>query len=345
LIVWRKSPALRLRRFDVPEPPFYCRTVVSPYGQEPAMGITLDYLSGSATIPSRTELQVCDRTVELLQKEPRLDEPLLIDATGFGEYVFGQGESAARELIHHRLSTLLVISSAGRFPDCSGLEQLTLGLALWPFDEESWRSLFEQAQRGAAPWGVVLPIVPFVSTELEPLSRMVDDAAAAGARFITTLVIQPEPPAKRHLAALATAGDESEEAYASAFEMPTETLTLATARHVAALTRDRGIASQLPLLSEARSNWNAATILSRLANRMLEMERDQELAADIHRSASIVARLSKPVELVAEVASLAIIEGLDEISATVLEQWLRGEEAEFVSEIETAWRLRRDVLR
>jgi hypothetical protein len=345
LIVWRKSPVLRLRRFDVPAPPFFCRTVVSPYSAEPAGGMTLDYLAASATIPARSELQACDRTVEQLAKEQRLEEPLVVDATGFGEYVFGQGELAARELVDQRLATLLVLSSAGRVPDCSGLDQLTLGLALWPFERENWRSLFDQAQRCGAPWGIILPIVPFVSTELEPLSRLVDDAAAAGARFITTLTIQPEPPARRHLAALATADDESDEAYASVFEMPTETLTLATARHVAALADDRGIDSQLPLLSDARSNWNAATLLSRLSTRMLEMERDQELAADIHRSASIIARLPKPVELVAEVASLTIIEGLDEISVMVLEQWLRGEQAEFVTEIETAWRLRRDVLR
>jgi hypothetical protein len=94
---------------------------------------------------------------------------------------------------------------------------------------------------------------------------------------------------------------------------------------------------------EERTNWNAAVLLTLTATRMLAMASDIELAGTIARSARLVASLEKPLERIAEAASLGIVEGLDEASADILSDWLAGARSPFVERVNREWRLRRDA--
>jgi len=64
--------------------------------------------------------------------------------------------------------------------------------------------------------------------------------------------------------------------------------------------------------------------------------------AEKAREGRIVARLKKPLERIAEAASLSIIEGLDEVAARSLEAWVRGGEPAELDAIDAEWRLRRE---
>jgi hypothetical protein len=99
----------------------------------------------------------------------------------------------------------------------------------------------------------------------------------------------------------------------------------------------------VPPYWERKSNWNAAVLLTLTATRMIAMERDVELAGVIARSARAVAELDKPIERIAEAASLSIVESLDEASVDILTEWLESGRAAFVERINKEWRLRRDA--
>ena len=83
-------------------------------------------------------------------------------------------------------------------------------------------------------------------------------------------------------------------------------------------------------------------LLALTATRILSMNRDEELAWRLTRSAKVVALLEKPIERVAQAASLSIIDSLDEISVDLLTEWLETGRSSFVGHIEKQWRLRRD---
>ena len=61
------------------------------------------------------------------------------------------------------------------------------------------------------------------------------------------------------------------------------------------------------------------------------------------RSARAVVQLEKPIERVAEAASLSIIESLDPISVEALTEWIETGRSSFVEHIGKQWRLRRDA--
>ena len=83
-------------------------------------------------------------------------------------------------------------------------------------------------------------------------------------------------------------------------------------------------------------------LLTLTATRILSMNHDEELAWRLTRSAKVVALLEKPIERVAQAASLSIIDSLDEISVDLLTEWLETGRSSFVGHIEKQWRLRRD---
>ena len=94
---------------------------------------------------------------------------------------------------------------------------------------------------------------------------------------------------------------------------------------------------------EQKSNWNAAVLLTLIAGRMIAMDHDVELAGTIARSARVVADLDKPIERIAEAASLSIVESLDEASVDILSEWLESGRATFAERVNREWRLRRDA--
>jgi hypothetical protein len=67
------------------------------------------------------------------------------------------------------------------------------------------------------------------------------------------------------------------------------------------------------------------------------------MAAILARSARVVAELDKPLARIAESASLAIVEALDEVSVDVLAEWLERGRSSFVDRVNARWRLKRDA--
>lgn len=132
--------------------------------------------------------------------------------------------------------------------------------------------------------------------------------------------------------------------YAMLFHAALEPVHVATERHIAALAHERGLPDFIvPPRWADRSNWNAATLLMKIASRMIAMELDLDLAGTIARSARTIAELDKPVSRVAESANLSIIGGLDEVSAKALTEWLQSGTASFGEYVDEQWRMRRDV--
>ena len=44
MILYRKTPQLRVRRAAAPEPPYWAATTIAPYGSRRAVPLTIDYL-------------------------------------------------------------------------------------------------------------------------------------------------------------------------------------------------------------------------------------------------------------------------------------------------------------
>ena len=87
----------------------------------------------------------------------------------------------------------------------------------------------------------------------------------------------------------------------------------------------------------------ACLLLTLTASRMMAMDHEPEIAGMLARSARAVAELDKPVARIAEAASLAIVESLDDISVDVLTEWVAGRSPAFVERVNREWRLRRDA--
>ena len=92
MILYRKVPQLRVRRFDAPEPPFWAATSIAPYGPRRATPIAIDYLALRATGAEKLEVTVCDDVRDELDRTRSLPAPILIDAAENAEEVFRRGE-------------------------------------------------------------------------------------------------------------------------------------------------------------------------------------------------------------------------------------------------------------
>jgi hypothetical protein len=311
VILYRKTPQLRVRRSAAPESPFWAATTIAPYGAKRATPIAIDYLTLRATGAGRLEVSVCDDVRDELDRARAIDAPVLIDAAGNAEEVFQRGSEAREWCEEHGLPAQLVTSWGP-------------GVRL-----ESDR------------WGVAVPVLYPLTTDLALLERLADEAQRDGAAFFAAVPIEAEPTAKQALARSMelTADDDR---YSMLFHADTAPIVLATERHIAALATERGMADfVLPPKWEERSNWNASVLLTLTASRMIAMELDLDLAGSIARSARAVAELDKPLTLVAESASLSIIGGLDETSVEMLSQWLASGSAMFAEFVDEQWRLRR----
>jgi hypothetical protein len=147
----------------------------------------------------------------------------------------------------------------------------------------------------------------------------------------------------RNALARTLTGDGSEETYEMLFHADLGPIRLSTERHIAALAEEIGAADFIvPPRWDRPTNWNAAVLLTLTATRILSMNKDEELAWRLTRSAKVVALLEKPIERVAQAASLSIIDSLDEISVDLLTEWLETGRSSFAGHIEKQWRLRRD---
>jgi len=341
LIVYRKTPQLRMRRAAAPEPPFWCAATIAPYSSRRGAPIAIDYLDLRASASDKLDVAVCDRVTSELERGPELREPVLIEATEFAEEVFRRGDEALAFCRQDRRPALHLISTRSALPE-NAADDTTIAIAAWPLDFDQLARLFEAAQAGGLRWGVAVPVIFPVTTDMAALSQLRELATKHEAEFLAAVAVEVDPTAKQSIAtSLAVEGDD--ETYDRLFHADLEPVHVATERHIAALANEAGMSDFIvPPRFEEKSNWNAAVVLTLTATRMIAMNHDVELAGALARSARAVAELDKPIARVAEAASLGIVEALNEASVDILTEWLERGRSSFVERIDAEWRLRRD---
>lgn len=315
MILYRKAAPLRIRRAAAPEPPFWCATSIAPYSTKRSTPVSIDYLGSRATAADRVEVTVTENVRTELERA-RIDAPVLIDATGAAEVVFRRGEEVLAYCDEERIDALLLTSTSDAgVPTAIAADGKT--------------------------WGMVIPVIYPITTDLAALDALADSARANGASFFAAMPVDVDATAKQAIAnELQLAGNDDR--YAMLFHADVAPIHLATERHIAALAASHGMRDFVaPPRWEERSNWNAAVLLTLTASRMIAMELDLDLAGLIARSARAVAELDKPLVRVAEAASLSIVEVLDEVSRDILQEWLEGGEPSFVKYVSEQWRLSR----
>jgi hypothetical protein len=340
VILYQKSSQLRIRHLTAPEPPFWCASIIAPYSSRRSTPLAIDYLDLRASGSARLEVNVCDRVADELERTRHLPGPVLIEATSEAEAVFRRGEEALEYCNERKLPSVLLVSTSEALPSNPHTESFLI-IAAWPPDPVRLGSLFSEASARGFRWGVLVPVMFPMTTDLQTLDKIVKSAAAAGASCFGAVTIDGDATARQ---AIARSLDLSsnDDRYAMLFHSDLEPIHLSTERHIAALASEHGLADSILLPGAgARTNWNASALLTLIASRMIAMELDLDLAGLIARSARIVADLDKPLTRIAEAASLGIVGGLDETSVEVLHEWLTGAEASFASYVNDQWRLRR----
>lgn len=312
MILYRKTSQLRIRRAAAPEPPFWAATTIAPYGARRATPMAIDYVALRASGAERVEVAVCENVRDELERARNLAAPVLVDAAGGAELVFRRGDETFGWCAENGLAAQLLTSRGD-------------AVALTDTDR----------------WGMAVPVIFPVTSDLALLESLAGEAQRGGAAFFAAIPIDVEPTAKQSIAqSMQLAADDDR--YAMLFHADTAPIQLATERHIAALAAERGMADfVLPPRWDERSNWNAAVLLTLTASRMIAMELDLDLAGTIARSARTIAELDKPLTRIAEAASLSIVGGLDETSAEMLSEWLSTGSASFAEWVSEQWRLRR----
>lgn len=297
--------------------------MIAPYSARRASPVAIDYIALQATAGRRFECAVGDANAA--EAGPG---PVLIEAAEWSEVIYGRGEAALQSTPH----AMQLVSHA--FP-ASGAHTI---VSAWPFDLIRFERLVANA-RGR--WGLAVPVIYPVTTDLDALERLTAIAQKHGAGFIAALPVDVDAPARKALAQSLTLDDET---YETLFHADLEPLVVATERHIAQLAHEINVADFIvPPRWEDKSNWNAAILLMLAATRMLAMKHEVELASRMARSARAVAQLDKPIERIAAAASLAIIESVDDTSVDMLTDWLETGRSAFADHINKQWRLRRDA--
>jgi hypothetical protein len=343
LILYRKSPALRIVRALSPQPPFWAATTLAPYGSRRGSLVSIDYVELRASHSEKAEVTVCEHPLaELSRWRERhvLTAPLLVEASEGAEVVYHRGQELMELLCREFVPLTQLISVSGEVPPSIGSSNV-LAISMWPLDLPRIERLVRSARAIGAIWGAVVPVIHPVTTALGALRDLASIVAAANGRFLAAVPLEVDPTAKLAIARTLSR-DDSDESYASLFHGDLETIHVATERHIAALASEHELADSIPVPGDAKSNWSAAAFLMLAASRMLAMKRDTEVAWTILRSASTVAQLDKPIARVAEAASLSIIDSLDPVSVEALTEFLGSGSSRFTDAIHKQWRLRRD---
>ena len=344
MIVYKKTPHLRLTRAQVPEPPYWAATTIAPYSPRRAAPIAIDYLDLRASCADRFDVSVCENVRDDLERTTTrhpLHAPALIDAAEFAEVIFGRGEEALEFCTEQQVAATQLVSARGALPR-QVPDDAVIAIAAWPLEFARLEALFAEATERKLRWGVVIPVIFPTTTDLTALAQLADLAKAHKASFFAGVPVELDATARNALARSLT-GDARDDTYEMLFHADLGPIRLATERHIAALAGEIEAADfVVPPRWDRPTNWNAAVLLTLTANRILAMNRDEELAWRLTRSAKVVALLEKPIERVAQAASLAIVDTLDEISIDLLTEWLETGRSSFAGHIEKQWRLRRD---
>jgi hypothetical protein len=266
VILYRKGGPLRVRRSAAPEPPYWCATSVAPYGAKRATPVAIDYLTLRATgVGDRLEVSVCDDARDELERSRTFTGPVLIEAAETAERIFRRGQAALELCEEQRLASIHLISTRGELP-ARAYDDSVVVIAAWPLELSRLEEMFGDAQQRGLRWGVAVPVLYPVTTELAPLTALADLAQSHGATFLTAMSVELEPTAKQALAqSLQLEADDDR--YAMLFHGSTEAMHLGTERHLAALAHERALSDFLvPPRWEERSNWNAAVLLTRASS-------------------------------------------------------------------------------
>lgn len=340
MILYRKAAQLRIRRVPAPEPPFWCATQIAPYAARRAAPLAIDYLALRATGAEKLEVAVADDVRDELERARAIASPVLIDAAEGAELVFHRGEEALAFCEEQQRAAVHLVSTRGRLPQRAYADTIVV-LSAWPLELPRLEELFADANAKQLQWGVAVPVLFPLTTELADLEALADAAQRCGASFLAAMAVHAEPTAKQALAQSMNL-DPEDDRYAMLFHAALEPVHVATERHIAALAHERNLIDHIPLpRAEERSNWNAAALLTLTASRMMAMELDLDLAGQIARSARTIAELDKPLTRIAESASLSIIGGVDETSVEMLESWVASGSAAFSEFVDEQWRMRR----
>jgi hypothetical protein len=343
VIVYRKAPYLRLLRAAVPEPPFWAATTIAPYSARRAAPVAIDYLELRAGFVEKIEAGVCDNVggeIERVTVRQPLDEPVLIEASEIAEVVFRRGEEALRACATQQCAALLLISTHGVLPR-EVPEGTVIAISAWPPEIERIASLCAEAQERGLAFGIVVPVIFPVTTDLGTLAGLAEVARTHEVRFLASFAVDVDAAARKALAESMATDDET---YDQLFHADLEPVIVATERHIAALAAEIGADDFItPPRWERRSNWNGAVLLTLTATRMLAMKHEVETATRLARSARVVAQLEKPIARIAEAASLAIVDPLDDISVDMLTEWIETGRSAFCDHVGKQWRLRRDA--
>jgi hypothetical protein len=343
VIVYRKAPHLRLHRAAAPEPPFWAATTIAPYSARRAAPIAIDYLELRAGFVEKVEALVCEDVAGEIERttiRQQLAEPAFIEATEFAEVVFRRGEEALWACAAQQCAALLLVSTHGALPR-EVPEGTVIAVSAWPLELERLGTLSAEARERGLAFGIVVPIIFPVTTDLASLASLADLARQHEARFLASFAVDVDAAARKALAESMATDDET---YDQLFHADLEPVIVATERHIAALAAEIGADDFItPPRWERRSNWNGAVLLTLTAARMLAMKHDVETATRLARSARVIAQLEKPIARIAEAASLSIVDPLDDLSVDMLTEWIETGRSAFCDHIGKQWRLRRDA--
>jgi hypothetical protein len=202
LIIYRKGAPLRIRRTQWPSPPWWSATTIAPYAARRATPIAIDYLELRASHAERLESGVADDVAsELERAELRnaFDAPVLIDAAEFSEVVFRRGADALRYCGAHGLAATLLLSVRGALPP-----ELPAGtsvvVSVWPLDFARLEQLCSEVSREGMVWGLAIPVLYPVTTELDTLRDIVELARRHGATFVGSISIDIDQSVKGAIA-------------------------------------------------------------------------------------------------------------------------------------------------
>lgn len=321
------------------QPPFWQATTVhlySPDVRSLPLGIDFLRLKGSAH-------RSLDVSVPAILDDLNLDRvpsPILIDAWGPEEVIYRRGDRLLHELPSDA-RPMLLLSADGDVPLEMSAATPQLIVTAWPLDLVALESIASRASKTGFDWGVLIPVIFPLTTNLDIIETISNTARRYGASFMASSSIELDSKARGAVASMCD--DLDEETWATLFDADLDRIHLSTERHIAALAHQHGIADTIaPPLGESRSNRAAAVLLSRVGSRMVKMDHDVELGWKFLKASGRVATFDKEIARVASTAHITIIPELeDEILAEVVEQWLENGEAEFADHIDDKWRLTR----
>lgn len=345
MILYRKSPHLRVKRSSYPAPPFWFGAAIAPYGARRAEPVAIDYIELRASSADRLEVAVSDNVTSEITRSnwrQRTDAAVLIDAAEAAETVFRRGEEALAAIGESGYPAIHLVSARGCLP-ATVPSRSAVAIAAWPPERRWLEPMFIDARDRGLDWGVVVPVMFPVTTDLPTLEAITHLARSYRAGFLAALPVDLDPTAKQALARSLSVADDDDR-YAMLFHSDLDPIHTATERHLAALAHEAGLSDfVVPPTFGERTNWNAAVVLTLAATRMLAMEYETELAGTLARSARVVVDLDKPLTRIAEAANLSIVDALDEVSVDILTEWLESGRSVFVERVNARWRLRRDA--